>query len=74
MIAFARQDSDHALLVITPRLIFNGAQWSLTRLALPESLAHRHYRNVLTGETAVINDDITLDNVSYSAPLVLISQ
>lgn len=74
VIAFARQDSDHALLVITPRLIFNGAQWSLTRLALPESLAHRHYRNVLTGETAVINDDITLDNVSYSAPLVLISQ
>lgn len=74
VIAFARQDSDYALLVITPRLIFNGAQWSHTRLALPESLAHRHYRNVLTGETVVINDDVTLDNVSYSAPLVLISQ
>ncbi|QDY43792.1 malto-oligosyltrehalose synthase [Candidatus Pantoea soli] len=73
VVAFARQDSDSALLVIAPRLIFSDAQWGHTLVALNESLAHRQYRNVLNGETYTIADSIALENASYSAPLILIS-
>ncbi|ORM72728.1 malto-oligosyltrehalose synthase [Pantoea wallisii] len=73
VIAFARQDSESALLIIVPRLIFTDAQWTHTTVALNESLAHRQYRNVLNGETYAIAESIALDNVSYSAPLVLFS-
>lgn len=73
VVAFARQDSDSALLVIAPRLIFSDAQWGHTLVTLNESLAHRQYRNVLNGETYTIADSIALENASYSAPLILIS-
>ncbi|MBA0038749.1 malto-oligosyltrehalose synthase [Pantoea sp. BIGb0393] len=73
VIAFARQDSDHALLVILPRLSFDNAQWTQTEVVLTESLAHRHYRNLWTGATVTIGDYIALDEAASSAPLVLLS-
>jgi len=73
VIAFARQDSNHALLVILPRLSFDNAQWTQTEVVLPESLAHRHYRNLWSGETVTIGDYIALDEAASSAPLVLLS-
>ncbi len=73
VIAFARQDSDHALLVILPRLSFDNAQWTQTEVELTESLAHRHYRNLWTGASVAIGDYIALDEAASSAPLVLLS-
>jgi (1->4)-alpha-D-glucan 1-alpha-D-glucosylmutase len=73
VIAFARQDSDHALLVVVPRLSFAGAGWTQTEITLPESLAHRRYRNLLTGETESISDQLLLENEPWYAPLLLIS-
>jgi (1->4)-alpha-D-glucan 1-alpha-D-glucosylmutase len=73
VIAFARQDSSHALLVILPRLSFDNAQWTQTEVVLTESLAHRHYRNLWSGETLAIGDHIPLDEAASSAPLVLLS-
>ncbi|KAJ9430015.1 (1-_4)-alpha-D-glucan 1-alpha-D-glucosylmutase [Candidatus Pantoea symbiotica] len=73
VIAFARQDSDHALLVILPRLSFDNAQWTQTEVVLTESLAHRHYRNLWTGASVAIGDYIALDEAASSAPLVLLS-
>ncbi len=79
LIVYARVKDDEALIVAVPRLVFdvtdNHQLWVNTTIALPDELAGKRYRDLFSGESAVvINDDITLDNVSYSAPLVLISQ
>ena len=71
-LAFARQTSDHALIVVLPRLTFAGEAWQTT-LSLPEPLAHQRYRNLLSGETLMVSSEITLENQPYHAPLLLIS-
>ncbi|WP_343550511.1 malto-oligosyltrehalose synthase [Pantoea sp.] len=73
VIAFARQDSDHALIVVVPRLSFAGIDWSECEIILPESLAHRRYRNLLTGESESINERVLLENEPWYAPLILVS-
>lgn len=73
VIAYARQDSRNALLIVAPRLMLEGTSWAQTLLILPESLAHRHYRNLLTGETLSLNEQLFLENVTHHAPLVLIA-
>lgn len=73
VIAYARQDSSHALLVVVPRLMLQGSGWSQATLLLPESLAHRQYRNLFNGEMLSLNEQLSLENVPYHAPLVLIA-
>ncbi|MFU9139115.1 malto-oligosyltrehalose synthase [Erwinia tasmaniensis] len=82
VIAFARVGHEAALLVIAPRLVFdavNGsdpghpAGWTQTEIILPERLANRRYRNVLSGETISLVDRLTLTALGNLSPLVLLS-
>jgi (1->4)-alpha-D-glucan 1-alpha-D-glucosylmutase len=73
MIAYARQDSENSLIVVAPRLMLEGTSWAETSIPLPESLAHRHYRNLLSGATLALNEQLSLDNLPPYAPLVLIA-
>lgn len=73
VVAYARQSETGALIVIAPRLIFADAQWADVSIALSETLSHRKWLNVLNGETYAITDSIALENLNYSAPLVLLS-
>ena len=73
LVAYARQDSENSLIVVAPRLMLEGTSWADTAIPLPESLAHRHYRNLLSGETLALNEKLSLDNLPPYAPLVLIA-
>jgi len=73
VVAYARQSEAGALIVIAPRLIFADAQWADVSVALSETLSHRTWLNALNGETYAITDSIALENLNYSAPLVLLS-
>ncbi|SNY64026.1 malto-oligosyltrehalose synthase [Pantoea sp. GL120224-02] len=73
LIAYARQDSENSLIVVAPRLMLEGTSWAETSIPLPESLAHRHYRNLLSGATLALNEQLSLDNLPPYAPLVLIA-
>lgn len=73
VVAYARQSDSGTLIVIAPRLIFADAQWADIDIALSETLAHRQWLNVLSGETYAISDSIALEDLNYSAPLVLLS-
>ena len=73
VIAYARQDSNDTLLVVVPRLLLDGQGWAQAVIQLPESLAHRRYRNLLSGEMISLNQQLSLANMPYYAPLVLIA-
>lgn len=64
VIAYARVHGDDALVVITPRLVFDADEtcWEATDVILPPALAGRRYQDVLSGETFNLTDKITLDN------------
>lgn len=72
-IAYARQDSSDTLLVVVPRLLLDSQGWARAVIQLPESLAHRRYRNLLSGEMLSLNEQLSLEHMPYYAPLVLIA-
>jgi (1->4)-alpha-D-glucan 1-alpha-D-glucosylmutase len=65
-LAFGRRRGDAAVLIIAPRLVAGltfgearfpcGADWGDGRLPLPNDLAGRRWRNLLTGEDLVAED------------------
>ncbi len=79
LIAFARTASDDALIVIAPRLVFSALQEDppLTsadaEIALPEQLAHRRYRNILSGEERFLSDRIDTGMVDSFMATVFVS-
>lgn len=84
VIAFGRVHEADALLVITPRLAFDAqltecfapdhAGWNGTEIALPESLAQRRYRDILSGEAFSLTDHIRLEHFKGHNPLILIAE
>ncbi len=79
LIAFARAESDDALIVIAPRLVFSALQENQAMLsteaeiALPEGLAHRRYRNVLSGKTLLLGDRVGSETLAGYRAIALIS-
>ncbi len=83
--AFARSLDGHAIVTVVPRLIVGltdgverlpcgAAVWGDTRLMLPEALAGRTLRNLLTGETLTMEGDgIALANVFQHIPAALLT-
>lgn len=79
LIAFARATSDEALIVIAPRLVFGALQENPAispaeaEIALPGPLAHRRYRNILSGEALSLSDHIDAGTVDSFMAAVLVS-
>lgn len=75
VIAFARVDEDDALIVLAPRLLFGALDGSLNGavISLPERLAHRHYRDMLSGEDVLLNDRVNLRSIGGFTFAVLVS-
>ena len=83
VLAFARAENDDALIVITPCLVFGALRdslarqqmkcWPQTEIILPHRLAHRRYRNILSGEEIVLTDRIDLASVDGCLPVILMS-
>ncbi|WP_201279357.1 malto-oligosyltrehalose synthase [Cedecea colo] len=79
LIAFARAENDDALIVIAPRLVFSALQENLTissadaEIALPDQLAHRRYRNILSGEELSLGDRIDAEMIDCFTASVLVS-
>ncbi|WP_324028476.1 malto-oligosyltrehalose synthase [Pantoea sp. JZ2] len=82
LLAFARTQGGEAIIVITPRLIFNTLQtltsppagrWDDTAIPLPEALAHRRYRDLLSGEEITLTDHIALDRLNNFWALALLA-
>ncbi|MGD8203174.1 malto-oligosyltrehalose synthase [Pantoea sp. FN0305] len=83
VIAFARMENDDALIVIAPRLVFSSLdgglaqpqpqRWLETEIALPERLANRRYRDILSGEFVSPTDRLSLETVACSSSLILVS-
>jgi len=70
MVAFARADSDHALIVVAPRLVFNvlhapatpqALRLAQTEIALPPILADRTYRNLWSSTRVELAKTLTVD-------------
>ncbi|WP_413728412.1 malto-oligosyltrehalose synthase [Sodalis sp. RH19] len=82
VIAFARAESDDALIVIAPRLVFgmlydNPAQLHQQRLtqaeiALPGRLANSRYRDILSGKEIFLTDRIDLESVDCRSAVILL--
>ena len=82
VIAFARAEGEDALIVIAPRLVFGALHhqtlpqvqiWRETQIVLPEQLANRRYRHVLSTETVSLTDRLCLEQVACCAPLILVT-
>ncbi|WP_130835625.1 malto-oligosyltrehalose synthase [[Erwinia] mediterraneensis] len=82
ILAFARADQDAALIVILPRLVSHALHgnlplpqaelWEETAIALPDQLANRRYRDVLTGEEISLSGEINGGSVkSYLSVIIL---
>ncbi|WLI77387.1 malto-oligosyltrehalose synthase [Kosakonia sp. H02] len=75
IISFARIENDDALIVLAPRLLFGALEDSLSGavIPLPERLAHRHYRDMLSGEDVLLNDRVNLRSIGGFTFAVLVS-
>ncbi|WP_338563887.1 malto-oligosyltrehalose synthase [Erwinia sp. E_sp_B01_3] len=81
ILAWARVDDEDALIVIVPRLVFGllnetfcetpTTLWNGTEIVLPERLANRRYRDVITGEERVLTNRITLEDTGKLTPSIL---
>ncbi len=84
VIAYARVSTrirgGDALIVIAPRLALRlpddaeTAWFTDTTIALPESLAGRRYRNILSGETFSLNEQIDLMQIIGDVPQILLAE
>lgn len=81
--AFARQDSEDAVIVITPRLVFNALKEGFNQsqaagrkveIILPAQLANRRYRDILSKQEVALTDRISLSAVAPWLPVVLQSE
>jgi malto-oligosyltrehalose synthase len=80
IIAFARADEDDALIVITPRLVFNALhpgltaqdRWAETEIVLPPNLANRRYRDLCTGKTIDPKERIAVNWIFADHPFALL--
>ncbi|MEF2070523.1 malto-oligosyltrehalose synthase [Consotaella aegiceratis] len=84
LVAFARVlDKDQAAIVLAPRFclsLLHGAdgplpvdgRWSGTLVRVPEELAGRRYRDVLSGEEHTLDETIDLGVVLKTLPLALL--
>lgn len=82
ILAYARSESDDALVVITPRLVFNALhtglapsrneRWAETEVALPPHLANRRYRDVCTGKVIDPKERIAINSVFGEHPFALL--
>ncbi|WP_342325550.1 malto-oligosyltrehalose synthase [Kosakonia sp. BYX6] len=75
VISFARVENDDALIVLAPRLLFGALEGSLNGavIPLPARLAHRHYRDILSGEDILLNDRVNLRTIGGFTFAVLVS-
>jgi len=79
VIAFARQANGEAVIVAAPRLVFNEQKVGFTQPAegvdtqvlLPESLAHRTCRDLLSGREIHVTDRLDLRTWPRDQPVVL---
>ena len=68
-----------ALIVIAPRLALRlpddaeAAWFTDTTIALPEALAGRRYRNILSGDVLSLGDRLDLTNITGDVPQILIA-
>ncbi len=86
VVAFARRLGDVSVVVVAPRLVvpltaarrilpIGADTWSDSRLLLPPADAGRSYRNVITGEVLVVEDDapaLPLASVLHTCPVALL--
>ncbi|SFB52982.1 (1-_4)-alpha-D-glucan 1-alpha-D-glucosylmutase [Rhizobium sp. NFR07] len=65
IIAFARHDQQHAVLVIAPRRVLEAlhdtsrtrpSEWTETQIALPQPLSGRRYRDLFSGKSFDLRD------------------
>lgn len=77
LIAYARVDDNDALIVVAPRLVFNALSEGGNRLqaeiALPESLAHRRYRDILSGKEIELAERLEPESAGNFSPVILVS-
>ena len=68
--------------MVTSRLVFDAqlkleappaTHWAATEIVLPDELAHRRYRNVLSGETIDLTDRISLETLNNYWALALLA-
>ena len=84
VVAFARTDeTGHAAIAIAPRLtltlldgarapVVSGERWADTAVTLPEGLAARHFRNVLTDERLAGGETLPLAAMLDILPVALL--
>lgn len=82
-LAFARTYNDAAVIVIVPRLVFHALQsnfllpheerWEETEIVLPERLANRHYRDMLSGEEIPLSSRINGGSVKRCTSVLILS-
>ncbi|MFB9947649.1 malto-oligosyltrehalose synthase [Rhizobium puerariae] len=82
ILAFARAESDDALIVIAPRLVFSALQmepathrpegWAMTEVALSEKFANRRYRDICTGKPIDVTGRVAIGEVFADHPFALL--
>lgn len=82
VLAFARTEGDDALLVIVPRLAFSALRngqdlshsdlWAETAIALPDALANRRYRDLLSGNAISLTENLNAQVVAGDSPVILL--
>lgn len=64
LIAYARVKDDEALIVAVPRLVFgvtgNETLWVNTRVAIPDELVGKRYRDLFSGESRLLQETLDL--------------
>ena len=83
IVAFARTDGEHALIVVAPRLplssLFEGSLADLGKryaeivIALPQQLANRSYRNLWTGDAVALLGLLQLRDVLGGLPFAVLT-
>ncbi|MEI2264509.1 malto-oligosyltrehalose synthase [Erwinia sp. CGal63] len=77
VLAFARVHDDKALIVITPRLVFQRLQdeaWAAAEIELPEPLAGRRYVDLLSGKEWIEERTLSLAGIDRRMPVILFSR
>lgn len=77
VIAYARVAENDALIVIAPRLVFgaidDGTGIMQVEIAIPEALANRRYRDVLSGKEIELTARYVPQSAGNFSPVILIS-
>ncbi|XTZ36567.1 malto-oligosyltrehalose synthase [Salmonella enterica] len=77
VIAYARLAQNDALILVAPRLVFaamdDGTGLMQAEIALPQELANRRYRDILSGKEIVLSERFTPQSAGDFSPVILIS-